>query len=191
VEGSKGLKKEILNLTRAYSKQVHAAFRPEGDILKKEWEEGNVIPYAGRVFTEEEVIAAVSTTLDFWLTLGSEGMQMEQELSEFLGIKKCLLVNSGSSANLIAISALTSHKLNDKRIGQGDEVITVAAGFPTTVAPIIQVGAIPVFIDANPVTGNAKCEQLEDAFKPGKTKAVMMAHALGNPFDLSLVLELC
>ena len=191
MEGSKGLKKEILDLTSAYSKQVHSAFRPEGDILRKEWEEGNVIPYAGRVFTEEEVIAAVSTTLDFWLTLGSEGMQMEQELSEFLGIKKCLLVNSGSSANLIAISALTSHKLNDKRIGQGDEVITVAAGFPTTVAPIIQVGAIPVFIDANPVTGNAKCEQLEDAYKPGKTKAVMMAHALGNPFDLSMVLEFC
>ena len=170
MERSKDLKKEILDLTRAYSKQVHSAFRPEGDILRKEWEEGNVIPYAGRVFTEEEVIAAVSTTLDFWLTLGSEGMQMEQELSEFLGIKKCLLVNSGSSANLIAISALTSHKLNDKRIGQGDEVITVAAGFPTTVAPIIQVGAIPVFIDANPVTGNAKCEQLEDAYKPGKLK---------------------
>ena len=116
---------------------------------------------------------------------------MEKELSDFLGIRKCLLVNSGSSANLVAISALTSYKLKEKQIKQGDEVITVAAGFPTTVAPIIQVGAVPVFIDADPVTGNAKCEQLEQAYKPGKTKAVMMAHALGNPFNLLKVLEFC
>ena len=93
--------------------------------------------------------------------------------------------------NLVAISALTSYKLKEKQIKQGDEVITVAAGFPTTVAPIIQVGAVPVFIDADPVTGNAKCEQLEQAYKPGKTKAVMMAHALGNPFNLLKVLEFC
>ena len=185
------LKKDILDLTRDYSKLIHSAFRPEGDTLRTEWQEGSVIPYAGRVFTEEEVTAAVSTTLDFWLTLGSEGVQMEKELSEFLGIRKCLLVNSGSSANLVAISALTSYKLKEKQIKQGDEVITVAAGFPTTVAPIIQVGAVPVFIDADPVTGNAKCEQLEQAYRPGKTKAVMMAHALGNPFNLLKVLEFC
>ena len=149
------------------------------------------IPYAGRVFTEEEVVAAVSSTLDFWLTLGTQGSKMENELSEFLGVKKCLLVNSGSSANLVAISALTSYKLGEKKINKGDEVITVAAGFPTTVAPILQIGAKPVFIDADVITGNANCDQLEKAYKKGKTKAVMMAHALGNPFNLSKILEFC
>ena len=186
------LKKEILKLTREYSKKVHASFRPANDEFRGKWESGHPIPYAGRVFTEDEVEAAVSSTLDFWLTLGSEGSSMEKELAEFIGAKKTLLVNSGSSANLIAISALTSYKLpKNKRININDEVITVAAGFPTTVAPIIQVGAIPVFIDADPITGNAKCEQLEEAFNPGKTKAVMMAHALGNPFNLLKTLEFC
>ena len=109
-----------------------------------------------------------------------------------MGIRHSLLVNSGSSANLIAISSLTSPKLSpDRRIYPGDEVITVSAGFPTTVAPIIQVGAVPVFIDADPVTGNALCDQLEDAVCAGKTKAVMMAHALGNPFDLASTLAFC
>ena len=117
---------------------------------------------------------------------------MEKELAQFMGVKHCLLVNSGSSANLIAFSALTTHKLPDhKRICKGDEVITVAAGFPTTVSPIIQCGAVPVFIDAKPLTGNADCSLLEAAFSAGKTKAVMMAHALGNPFELSIVLEFC
>ena len=185
------LKKEILELTAEYSKQVHKSFRPNGDSLRSEWVKGSAIPYAGRVFTEDEVKAAISTTLDFWLTLGNEGTNMEKELGDFLGVKKSLLVNSGSSANLIAISALTSYKLKEKRICKGDEVITVAAGFPTTVAPIIQVGAIPVFIDADPITGNADCDKLELAYKEGKTKAVMMAHALGNPFDLAKTLEFC
>jgi len=134
----------------------------------------------------------VGTTLDFWLTLGSEGAAMESELAAFLGVRHSLLVNSGSSANLVAISALTSHRLPaERRLRPGDEVITVAAGFPTTVAPILQVGAVPVFIDADPVTGNARCDQLEAAFTPGVTKAVMMAHALGNPFDLAAVLRFC
>ena len=116
----------------------------------------------------------------------------QKELSAFLGIRSSLLVNSGSSANLVAISTLTSHKLPDKRrIKQGDEVITVAAGFPTTVAPIVQVGAVPVFIDADPITGNAYCSQLENAYNHGKTKAVMMAHALGNPFDIATTLAFC
>ncbi len=185
------LKKEILKLTAEYSRQVHKPFRPDTDSLRSEWIKGSAIPYAGRVFTEDEVTAAVSTTLDFWLTLGSEGKNMEKELLDFLGVKKCLLVNSGSSANLIAISALTSYKLKEKRICKDDEVITVAAGFPTTVAPIMQIGAKPVFIDADPITGNADCNQLELAYKAGKTKAVMMAHALGNPFDLLKVLEFC
>ena len=153
---------------------------------------GSSIPYAGRVFTEDEVEAAVSSTLDFWLTLGKEGEAFQKELASFLGVKHSLLVNSGSSANLIAISALTSPKLpKGRRIGPGDEVITVAAGFPTTVAPIVQVGAVPVFIDADPITGNARCDQLEKAYKQGKTKAVMMAHALGNPFDLKKTLSFC
>ena len=186
------LKQEILRLTGEYSRQAHASFRPASDPDRKPWEQGSPIPYAGRVFTEDEVEAAVSSTLDFWLTLGSEGEAFQMELAAFLGVRQSLLVNSGSSANLVAISALTSHKLPEqKRIKPGDEVITVAAGFPTTVAPIVQVGAVPVFIDANPITGNARCEQLELAYSPGKTKAVMMAHALGNPFDLAATLAFC
>lgn len=186
------LKQEILRLTREYSKEAHASFRPASDPDRKPWEPGTTIPYAGRVFTEDEVEAAVSSTLDFWLTLGSEGEAFQKELAAFLGVRHSLLVNSGSSANLVAISALTSRKVPEqKRIKPGDEVITVAAGFPTTVAPIVQVGAVPVFIDADPITGNARCDQLELAYSPGKTKAVMMAHALGNPFDLATTLAFC
>ena len=110
------IKKEILELTKEYSKLAHASFRPGSDLKRKKWEEGQPIPYAGRVFTEDEVSAAVSSTLDFWLTLGTEGIAMEKELSEFLSIKKCLLVNSGSSANLIAISTLTSFKIDIDKI---------------------------------------------------------------------------
>jgi CDP-4-dehydro-6-deoxyglucose reductase, E1 len=186
------LRQEILRLTREYSRQVHAGFRPAADPDRTAWQEGTTIPYAGRVFTEHEVEAAVSSTLDFWLTLGKEGDAFQQELAAFLGVRHSLLVNSGSSANLVAISALTSPKLPEaRRIKPGDEVITVAAGFPTTVAPIVQVGAVPVFIDADPITGNARCDQLEAAYSPGKTKAVMMAHALGNPFDLATTLAFC
>jgi CDP-4-dehydro-6-deoxyglucose reductase, E1 len=186
------LKAEILRLTREYSALSHTANRP-GSENARAFEPGKTtVPYAGRVFTEDEVEAAVSATLDFWLTLGPEGEAFEKELAGFLGVKHSLLVNSGSSANLIAIAALTTHKLpSHRRIQPGDEVITVAAGFPTTVAPILQVGAVPVFIDNDPVTGNARVEQLETAFSPGKTKAVMLAHALGNPFDLGAVLEFC
>jgi CDP-6-deoxy-D-xylo-4-hexulose-3-dehydrase len=186
------LKQEILRLTRTYAQEAHRAYRPGDDPLRSAYVPGQPIPYAGRVFTEDEVEAAIGATLDFWLTLGSEGAAMERELAEFLGVRHSLLVNSGSSANLVAISALTSHKLPEaKRLRPGDEVITVAAGFPTTVAPIVQVGAVPVFIDANPITGNARCDQLEQAYSPGKTKAVMMAHALGNPFDLATTLAFC
>lgn len=150
------------------------------------------VPYAGRVFNEDEVEAAVASTLDFWLTLGPEGDAMQTELAQLIGVKKTLLVNSGSSANLIAVAALTTHKLPAaRRLMPGDEVITCAAGFPTTVAPIIQNGAVPVFIDNDPITSNARMEQLESAYQKGKTKAVMFAHTLGNPFDLSLVVEFC
>jgi CDP-6-deoxy-D-xylo-4-hexulose-3-dehydrase len=187
-----GLKQEILRLTREYSRQVHGNFRPAADPERHPWQPGTTIPYAGRVFTEDEVEAAVGSTLDFWLTLGTEGEVFQKELAAFLGVRHSLLVNSGSSANLVAISALTSAKLPEaRRIKPGDEVITVAAGFPTTVAPIVQVGAVPVFIDADPITGNARCELLEAAYSAGKTKAVMMAHALGNPFDLAAVLAFC
>jgi CDP-6-deoxy-D-xylo-4-hexulose-3-dehydrase len=178
--------------SRQFSRLRHGALRPAADPARTPWADGSPIPYAGRVFTEDEVEAAVSSTLDFWLTLGSEGAAMERELAAFLGVRHSLLVNSGSSANLVAISALTSAKLpEERRIRPGDEVITVAAGFPTTVAPIVQVGAVPVFIDADPITGNARCNQLEAAYIPGKTKAVMMAHALGNPFDLAVTLAFC
>ncbi|CRY91252.1 degT/DnrJ/EryC1/StrS aminotransferase family protein [Synechococcus sp. WH 8103] len=186
------LKQEILRLTREYSREVHANFRPAADPDRQPWQPGTTIPYAGRVFTEEEVAAAVGSTLDFWLTLGTEGEAFQNELAAFMGVHHSLLVNSGSSANLVAISALTSAKLPEaRRIKPGDEVITVAAGFPTTVAPIVQVGAVPVFIDADPITGNARCDQLEAAYSHGKTKAVMMAHALGNPFDLGATLAFC
>ena len=190
---AKKIREEILRLTREYSRLTHAAQRPGWDPLKPAFQSGETaIPYAGRVFDEEEVEAAVSSTLDFWLTLGPEGEAFEQELASFLGVKHTLLVNSGSSANLLAISALTSPKIPDKRrLRPGDEVITCAAGFPTTVAPIIQNGLVPVFIDNDPVTGNARVDQLEMAFREGKTKAVMMAHTLGNPFDLGAVLRFC
>jgi CDP-6-deoxy-D-xylo-4-hexulose-3-dehydrase len=192
VSSLQDLKAEILALTRRYAREVHAAFRPADDPLRSPWQQGSPIPYAGRVFTEDEVEAAVASSLDFWLTLGTEGAAFERELAAFLGVRHSLLVNSGSSSNLVVISALTSPKLPaERRIRPGDEVITVAAGFPTTVAPIVQVGAVPVFIDADPITGNARCDQLEAAYSQGKTKAVMMAHALGNPFDLATTLAFC
>ncbi len=149
------------------------------------------VPYAGRVYDEREVEAGVRSMLDFWLTLGPEGDALERSLATALGVRSSHLVNSGSSANLVAVSALTSHSLGARRLCPGDEVITVAAGFPTTVSPIIQNRAVPVFIDNDPSTGNARVEQLEDAFVPGKTKAVFMAHTLGNPFDLAAVTDFC
>ena len=183
------LREEILRLTQEYSGAVHRSLSPEPrDFVPGE----TVIPYAGRVFDAEEVVAAVGSSLDFWLTLGAEGKAFEKELTGFMGAKHSLLTNSGSSANLLAVSALTSHKLpEEKRLRPSDEVITVAAGFPTTVAPILQNQAVPVFIDSDPLTLNARCGQLEEAFCPGKTKAVIMAHTLGNPFDLTAVLDFC
>jgi CDP-6-deoxy-D-xylo-4-hexulose-3-dehydrase len=185
------LKREILRLTREYSQLVHRSNLP-GNSRDVPFVGGkDTLPYAGRVFDADEVEAAVSATLDFWLTLGPEGDAFEKELAAFLGIKKSILVNSGSSANLLAFSALTSHKLGDRRIRPGDEVITAAAGFPTTVAPIVQNGCVPVFLDVDPITLNVRIDQLEEAFVPGKTKAVLMAHTLGNPFDCYAVTEFC
>jgi CDP-6-deoxy-D-xylo-4-hexulose-3-dehydrase len=188
------LKAEILRLTGEYSQLVHRANRPgyAAASAAPEFTAGKTtVPYAGRVFDSDEVEAAVSATLDFWLTLGPEGDAFEMELAQRLGVKRSLLVNSGSSANLLAVAALTSHKLGERRLRPGDEVITCAAGFPTTVAPVLQNGAVPVFLDNDPLTLNARLDQLETAFVPGKTKAVMMAHTLGNPFDLAVVTEFC
>jgi CDP-6-deoxy-D-xylo-4-hexulose-3-dehydrase len=186
------LKAEILRLSREYSALVHTGQRPGDDAAHAPWQPGQTIPYAGRVFNQDEVEAAVGSTLDFWLTLGPEGEAFEKELAALLGVKFSLLVNSGSSANLVALAALTTHKLpSPKRIQPGDEVITVAAGFPTTVSPILQLGAVPVFIDNDPVSGNIRVDQLESAYVAGKTKAVMIAHALGNPFDVGAVLAFC
>jgi CDP-6-deoxy-D-xylo-4-hexulose-3-dehydrase len=186
------LKSQILRLARDFSAEAHRANLPAWDPAHSPFEPGvTTVPYAGRVFDADEVAAAISSTLDFWLTLGPEGDGFEHELASFLGVKRSILVNSGSSANLVAFSALTSPKLGDRAILPGDEVITCAAGFPTTVAPIIQNGAIPVFLDNNPLTLNATLDRLEEAYIPGKTKAVMMAHTLGNPFDIERVATFC
>jgi len=187
------LRGKILELTREYSQRCHRQHRPNGEGNKEPFIPGvSQIPYAARTFTEDEVVAAVDSTLDFWLTLGPEGKAMEGELSRFLGVRKSLLVNSGSSANLIALNTVTSPLIEaERRIRPGDEVITCAAGFPTTVSPIVQTGCVPVFLDNDPVTGNICTELLEEAFVNGKTKAVMVAHALGNPFKIAEILNFC
>jgi CDP-6-deoxy-D-xylo-4-hexulose-3-dehydrase len=147
------------------------------------------IPYAGRVYDEKEIIALVNSSLDFWLTAGKCAVQFEKQLAGFIGVKHAALVNSGSSANLLAFAALTSQTL-DKPILPGDEVITVAVGFPTTINPIIQYNCIPVFVDVDRETANIDCEQLKPALS-SKTKAVMIAHTLGNPFNVREVLKFC
>ena len=186
------LKNKILKLTAEYAARRHHQTLPATDPRSLLPKKQAPIPYAGRVFSEEEVVAAVNSSLDFWLTLGEEGDLFQDELSKFLGVRNSWLVNSGSSANLLAMAALTSPLIDaDRRLSKGDEVITVACGFPTTVAPIIQVGAVPVFIDINTSTLNASTNQLEHAYNPAKTKAVILAHALGNPFDISSVLSFC
>ena len=151
---------------------------------------GDRISYGGRIFDERELANLVDSSLEFWLTTGPYAARFEREFADFLQVQHCSLVNSGSSANLLAFMALTSPKLGARRINRGDEVITVAAGFPTTVAPIIQYGAVPVFIDVSLPTYNVDCTLLEAALS-GKTKAVMLAHTLGNPFDIAAVKEFC
>lgn len=177
------LKKQILDLTREYYKEVHAQ--------KKEFEPGkSFVHYGGRYFNDEEMVNLVDSSLDFWLTQGPWTHKFERRLADWLGVKYCAVTNSGSSANLLAFYTLTSHKLGNRRIKKGDEVITVAAGFPTTVTPIIQFGAIPVFVDVALPGFDIDVNQLEAAYSP-KTKAVMMAHSLGNPFNLKAVLAFC
>lgn len=157
---------------------------------KQSFKPGDRVPYAGRVFDEKEIENLIDASLDFWLTAGRYSDKFERDLAAFLGIKYCSLVNSGSSANLLAFMALTSLKLGENRIKPGDEIITVAAGFPTTIAPIIQYGAVPVFLDVTLPTYNIDCSQLENALS-AKTKAVMVAHTLGNPFDLKNIVGFC
>lgn len=157
---------------------------------KKGFEPGDRITYAARVYDEKEMCSLVDSALDFWLTTGRFADQFEKEFAAWLGVRYASLVNSGSSANLIAFSALTAPELGERQIRPGDEVITVAAGFPTTVTPIIQYGAIPVFVDVTIPQYNIDVSCLEDALSE-KTKAVMIAHTLGNPFDLSAVKAFC
>lgn len=174
-------KKEILAKAAQYCQKYH---RP------KEYSIGERIPYASRVYDESEMINLVDSALEFWLTSGRYTDEFERKFAQYLNIKYCSLVNSGSSANLIAFMALTSPLLGERAIQRGDEVITVAAGFPTTVAPIIQFGAIPVFVDVTIPQYNIDVTQLEKALS-NKTKAVMIAHTLGNPFDLKSVKAFC
>ena len=172
---------KILEQVKEYAEKYHAV---------KPYEEGDRIPYARRVYGQEEMVNLVDSSLEFWLTAGRYTDEFEKKFAEYLGVKFCSLVNSGSSANLGAFMALTSPLLKERRIKRGDEVITVAAGFPTTVAPVIQYGAIPVFVDVTIPQYNIDVTKLEEALSD-KTKAVMIAHTLGNPFDLKAVKEFC
>ena len=174
-------KEEILGLVKEYCDTFH---------VKKNYEEGDRIPYASRVYDSAEMTNLVDSSLEFWLTSGRYTDEFELKFAQYLGVKYCSLVNSGSSANLNAFMALTSSLLGDRQVKRGDEIITVAAGFPTTVTPIIQYGAIPVFVDVTIPQYNIDVTML-DAALSDKTKAVMVAHTLGNPFDLSAVKAFC
>lgn len=177
----KEARQEILKMVGKYCETFHK---------KKAYEEGERIPYASRVYDHEEMENLVDSALEFWLTSGRYTEQFEKGFAEYLGVKFCSVVNSGSSANLVAFMALTSHLLGERAIKRGDEVITVAAGFPTTVTPYIQYGVTPVFVDVTIPQYNIDVEQLEKAYSK-KTKAVMIAHTLGNPFNLQAVRDFC
>jgi len=177
------LKERIIELTKEYYKVAHES--------SKEFVPGHTfINYGGRFYNEEELVNLVDSSLDFWLTAGPWATKFEKNLAKWLGVKFCSLINSGSSANLLAFMALTSPQLGDRRIKRGDEVITVACGFPTTVTPSIHYGAVPVFVDVTIPEYNIDVSQLEAALS-SKTKAVMIAHSLGNPFDLGAVKSFC
>lgn len=176
------MKNHILGLVKEYCETYHNK--------QKTFVEGDRIPYASRVYDSEEMVNLVDSALEFWLTSGRYTTEFEKGFAELLNVKFCSLVNSGSSANLCAFMALTSPLLKERKVNRGDEVITVAAGFPTTVAPIIQYGAVPVFVDVTIPQYNIDVTKLEEALTE-KTKAVMIAHTLGNPFDLKAVKEFC
>ncbi len=175
------LKKEILQLVEQYHKSC---------FVSKEFHEGDRIPYASRVYDHEEMVNLVDSALEFWLTAGRYAKEFEEKFSQYLHTKFCSVVNSGSSANLLAFMALTSPLLGERRVERGDEVITVAAGFPTTVSPILNYSAVPVFVDVSVPQYNIDVSKLEDAVSK-RTKAVMLAHTLGNPFDIKAVKDFC
>ena len=174
-------REEILRLVKEYYQSYHQM---------PPYETGDRIPYAARVYDENEMVNLVDSALEFWLTSGRYTERFEKEFADLIGVRYCSLVNSGSSANLLAFMALTSHLLGERQVKPGDEVITVAAGFPTTVTPIIQCGAIPVFVDVTIPQYNIDVSMLEAA-RSAKTKAVMLAHTLGNPFDMKAVKRFC
>lgn len=176
------LRRQILDLTNEYYKAQFGEVPP--------FQPGDRIGYAGRVFDQAELRELVSASLEFWLTAGHYSQEFEADLAKYLGVKHCSLVNSGSSANLLAFMALTSPQLGERRVCKGDEVITVAAGFPTTVAPILQFGAVPVFVDIEIPQYNIDPTVLEQALS-SKTRAVMVAHTLGNPFQINMVRQFC
>jgi CDP-4-dehydro-6-deoxyglucose reductase, E1 len=175
------LRKKITDLTEEYFKKykIKAPFKEDVDYVN----------YSGRVFDHKEGVSLVNSALDFWLTSGKYSEEFQKKLASFLNIRHCVLTNSGSSANLLALSALTSDRLGEKRLKPGDEVITVAAGFPTTVNPIYQNNLVPVYCDVDSKTANIDVNDLEKAISK-KTKAIMLAHTLGNPFNLDIVTEL-
>lgn len=181
-KSEKTARDEILNLVKDY----HFHFHNQSNNFSK----GQKIPYASRVYDQNELINLVDCSLDFWLSAGRYTDLFEKQFASYLTVNHCSLVNSGSSANLLAFMALTSPLLGDRSIQRGDEVITVAAGFPTTVSPIVQFGAIPVFVDITIPQYNIDCSKLEEALS-SKSKAVMLAHTLGNPFDIETVKRFC
>ena len=181
MDKKKEKEQQILQLVKEYCEEFH---------IKPEYKEGDRIPYASRVYDSDEMVNLVDSALEFWLTSGRYTDEFEKEFAKYLGVKYCSLVNSGSSANLLAFMTLTSPLLGERQIKRGDEVITVAAGFPTTVTPMIQYGAVPVFVDVTIPQYNIDVNMLEEALSE-KTKAVMIAHTLGNPFDLSAVKTFC
>ena len=178
----KQAREQILNMVSQYCDAYHNP--------KKEFKEGQHIPYASRVYDHEEMVNLVDSSLEFWLTSGRYTEQFEKQLAKYLNVKFCSLVNSGSSANLIAFMSLTSPLLGKRAVQRGDEIITVACGFPTTVTPMIQFGAVPVFVDVSIPQYNIDTSLLEKALSK-KTKAVILAHTLGNPFDLKTVKSFC
>ena len=176
------IRKQILELVKEYSE---LEFAPKTFVPSQ-----TVVPPSGKLIGVTELQNMVEASLDGWLTTGRFNDLFEKKLAQFIGVKYAITVNSGSSANLVAFSALTSPKLGERAIKQGDEVIGVAAGFPTTVNPIIQFGAVPVFVDVEPLTHNIDASKIEAAISP-KTKAIMLAHSLGNPFNLDVVTKIC
>ncbi|MBN1999840.1 lipopolysaccharide biosynthesis protein RfbH [candidate division KSB1 bacterium] len=178
-ENERALREQIFERVRAFYQYKYADGVPPR----------NKVKYGGRVFDEHELVNLVDAALDFWLTAGPNALNFEKRFAEYMGVTHAALVNSGSSANLVAISALTSPTLGDRRLTPGDEVITVAAGFPSTVAPILQNNLVPVYVDINIGNYNAIPEQVEKAVGP-KTRAIFLAHTLGNPFDVERILHI-